>query len=987
MGRVEMQAPLYIMEGKRPSVSCRDDGFFVVSLTVYGAPEPQIYCVWFNEQGNEIARDIVRDIDSVFSRPPVSRVAYCDSGFVIVYEDSSGDGTQRSIYLQYRSRDGDIFVEREKVSYRGMADIYNEDQPAVAVNSNGAGVIVWQDLRYGQNDPDIYCSPFQMLPGFGTINFGSQITVDFTTAKSADPKVTVFSNNDYFMVWSDSVGAASGWDIAGRAWANGTLQPKFTLNSDTLDQRNPDVGARSSNRCYVAWQSEEMFAVPAPDSRGVRHYNDLFCRQYLYTQDGMVPVGAASIPLVEGNSGGKRAWYFDDENYDDPNTTDWNEDPIDEPDSVYCDLEFAIFDQIQELNTNNQYLVTVQDVLPPDKGARALTEHDALFIDLGYRTDDASAGVITPSEQNTILSYISSHQPTMVEGNDFGMMYAGTALYDQYGANYLGDGAYYKSGNIDTLLGDAANSFKDFVLPYNYRSWADNYVDVIEPINSSYELILYNDAAKERWFAGRCVGWGTYWDEKERADNYRVYASFILSSIKSQDHPQTYAEIYRRLLGFLGLNCQPEPIATLTTDISGAGEGCVFLTWLVVSDDDPQQSAEGNYKLKFSNEKMTSETDFDLAPEYYQAWNTQSLPVGEEVNEYLYGLPPLDTFVFALKVSDENNLWNTLGAEPRATIAGDSVTPHSIVVGDNYVKDFMNRFENLNVRNSDSLFVTWDRTNLYVGFARCDFVTEGDFFIYVDTRNDGADSTIDWNGTGSSTKSSFLPGFRPDYVFVVENPAVNPHYYYREWIPSDRSRGSWSGATFTGSFSEDNVVNGYLYTEVRLPFTDMDYDTLAQFRLIVLVQNENTNQITNAFPVANPLGLSVSLTQYYQWGIGLRSNLVPAHSAGVIGVNEEKAHDLQENVARLTIMPNPFRGRTKIMLPASAEECTGNISLKIYDVTGRLVKSFALCSMPYAQCFIWSGTDDNGLALPGGIFFCEYAVAEKKEAIKIIYIK
>gem|GEM_PF-1174344 len=987
---------------KRPSVSCRNNGEFVVSYTNFDPGQyPKLEWRRYNSTGNLLNSGGVWSVDSLKHHIPISRVAYCDSGFVIVYDDSSANGTQRSIYLHYRDRGGNLITDRMIVSNPGAS---NEDCPGVAVNQYGFGVIVWQ-YWYNSSDVDIYCRTFQMRPGTSTINLGSIVAITTSTNNSRYPRVTVFPNNDYFVVWDEDRGVRTGFDIMGRAWINTGFRPEFIINQDTLNQGFPDVECRNMDSCYVAWISQELVLIPG-------YFYDIFGQAFMRTADNMIALTDTIRVVPYDTVGGRKGWYFDDENYDNPLTSDWNEDPIDEPDSVYIDLDSAIVDQIMELNINGQYRIFNEDTLPPRQKARSLTIYDAVFLDLGYRTDDASAGVISLDDQATIIDYINSRQPTMVEGNDFGEMYNGTALFNKYGTNYLGPGAYYVIGNIDTLYGVSGTSFIDESLKYNYKTWVDNYSDSINA-RPGYELILKGSGASDRWATGRAVGSGTYWQEggKQVQDSFKVYSTFPLSGIKSTTHPKTYAEFFRRLLGYLGLNCQPEPITTLTAT-SGASEGRVTITWRVVSDDKPSESAEGPYKLKFARKKMTSESAFnDSSETYYQTWNTASQPVGTLITQYLYGLPPMDTLIFALKVADDDTLWDALGAEPRAVVAGDSVTPHTITYGTNYVKDFSNKYEFIDSRrkndtgtNYDSLFVTWDYPYspswFELGFARCDFNIEGDLFIYLDTKSGGADSTVPHNGaTGrSGFFKTAVDSFRPDYCLIVEDSMIRR---YRKWVSSKDGRGSWVNVDSGGTFVvEDNVVNNYLYTELYIRYDTMAYTAGTPFKLVVLMTEETTNNIINAFPIYNPLGTYKNIVQYYSWGSdGLTSGKVPANRQ-TVEVKESTNSNFQIQNSQLTVCPNPFRKKVEIRFPIpDARYTTSDVgqgfsfALKIYDATGRLVKQFNHLSanpcggiQPFNQV-VWDGMDDNGNTLPHGVYFCKFETPEKAEVVKIIYLK
>ncbi|MCK4453549.1 T9SS type A sorting domain-containing protein, partial [candidate division WOR-3 bacterium] len=66
-----------------------------------------------------------------------------------------------------------------------------------------------------------------------------------------------------------------------------------------------------------------------------------------------------------------------------------------------------------------------------------------------------------------------------------------------------------------------------------------------------------------------------------------------------------------------------------------------------------------------------------------------------------------------------------------------------------------------------------------------------------------------------------------------------------------------------------------------------------------------------------------------------------------------------------------------------------DISLKIYDVSGRIIKSFNLISgvLPLASAVIWNGTDDQGRKLPEGIYFVQFTAGGLTKTQKTILLK
>jgi len=92
---------------------------------------------------------------------------------------------------------------------------------------------------------------------------------------------------------------------------------------------------------------------------------------------------------------------------------------------------------------------------------------------------------------------------------------------------------------------------------------------------------------------------------------------------------------------------------------------------------------------------------------------------------------------------------------------------------------------------------------------------------------------------------------------------------------------------------------------------------------------------------------------------------------------EVNEHDPESHEAlSLEIIPNPFSKLTHISFEVGSRQKTV-VSTKIYDITGRVVRSFH--SMPNAQRPVqisWDGTDYTGNRMPSGIYFVRFELGE-----------
>lgn len=103
------------------------------------------------------------------------------------------------------------------------------------------------------------------------------------------------------------------------------------------------------------------------------------------------------------------------------------------------------------------------------------------------------------------------------------------------------------------------------------------------------------------------------------------------------------------------------------------------------------------------------------------------------------------------------------------------------------------------------------------------------------------------------------------------------------------------------------------------------------------------------------------------------------------GVEEDNRHRTTD--IRLTIHPNPFTSVVSVKCSGIRERHT--VSLKIYDMSGRLVKNFSFPTTEYQPTFtvVWDGKNEIGEKIPTGVYFVEMRVGGKEIKEKIIYLK
>jgi hypothetical protein len=143
-------------------------------------------------------------------------------------------------------------------------------------------------------------------------------------------------------------------------------------------------------------------------------------------------------------------------------------------------------------------------------------------------------------------------------------------------------------------------------------------------------------------------------------------------------------------------------------------------------------------------------------------------------------------------------------------------------------------------------------------------------------------------------------------------------------------------------------------------------------------------------------------------GVSTRSVLLDSimHFFGyyVVGVEEGNELGLEPGKTGMMLAPNPFKGKLQIRytiqdggkMIQDTRYRSGVVSsqypvasIKIYDVSGRLVKSFDLesCIMNHESAIFWFGDDDFGRRLPSGVYFVRLEAGDFKQVEKAILLR
>jgi hypothetical protein len=127
--------------------------------------------------------------------------------------------------------------------------------------------------------------------------------------------------------------------------------------------------------------------------------------------------------------------------------------------------------------------------------------------------------------------------------------------------------------------------------------------------------------------------------------------------------------------------------------------------------------------------------------------------------------------------------------------------------------------------------------------------------------------------------------------------------------------------------------------------------------------------------VAQPDTGGVSCPGYSSYYLSANSNPIV-----IIGIEETRIFNPKPLIPSLEVYPNPFSNLINIKFfrppgensrkAEQAPSSKNQITMKIYDISGRVVKDFTLYSLlPTIVC--WDGRDNSSKQLSNGVYFCQ----------------
>jgi len=244
----EFQVNTYTTNNQEnPSVAMDYDGDFVITWDGYG-----INAQRYDKNAVPLGSEFKVNTYSSMQRDP-SIAMDSDGDFVITWESYGQDGSKYGIYAQRYDKNGVPLGSEFKVNTYTTSE---QENPSVAMDSDGDFVITWDGVGSGCDDYDIYAQRYDK----NGVPLGSEFMVNtYITSGQWVPSAAMDSDGDFVITWA-SYGQdySYGYGIyAQRYDKNGVpLDSEFQVNgSSSKDQDYSTVAMLSEGIIVITWQS------------------------------------------------------------------------------------------------------------------------------------------------------------------------------------------------------------------------------------------------------------------------------------------------------------------------------------------------------------------------------------------------------------------------------------------------------------------------------------------------------------------------------------------------------------------------------------------------------------------------------------------------------------------------------------------------------------------------------------------------------------
>jgi hypothetical protein len=238
------------------SIAMDSDGDFVVVWQSYqDGGGYGIYAQRYNAAGAFQGSEFLVNTYTTSNQENPSVAMDSDGNFVVAWQSFNQDGADYGIYAQRYNASGVAQGSEFLVNtYTG----YDQKNPSIAMDSDGDFVVTWQSYAQDGSGDGIYARRYNAA---GTAQ-GSEFLVNtHTTNAQQFPSIAMDSDGDFVVAWQSVFQDGSNWGVFGQRYnAVGVAQgSEFQVNTYTTSHQDfPSIAMDSDGDFVVAWQSRDQ---------------------------------------------------------------------------------------------------------------------------------------------------------------------------------------------------------------------------------------------------------------------------------------------------------------------------------------------------------------------------------------------------------------------------------------------------------------------------------------------------------------------------------------------------------------------------------------------------------------------------------------------------------------------------------------------------------------------------------------------------------
>lgn len=240
-------------EQRSPAVAMDANGGFVVVFESFGQDGSGygIYARRYNNAGVDQGPAFKVNTTTADSQIRPAVAVDSDGDYVVVWE-SYTDGSGTGIFLQHYSKSDALLGAETQVNVT-TADF--QSNPAVAIDNVGDFVVAWQSYGQDGDGDGIFARRYDST---GAALGGEFRPNQFTTDQQREPAVALDQDGDFVIAWESFGQDGSRMGIYARQYSKSgnALGNEFLVNSTTnSDQRTPSIAISATGNFVVSWSS------------------------------------------------------------------------------------------------------------------------------------------------------------------------------------------------------------------------------------------------------------------------------------------------------------------------------------------------------------------------------------------------------------------------------------------------------------------------------------------------------------------------------------------------------------------------------------------------------------------------------------------------------------------------------------------------------------------------------------------------------------